>query len=54
MGQLAAAVECSPRMTSYHCDHLEQAGLIVRERHGQSVWVSRTTRGYELVDLLSV
>jgi len=40
-------------MTSYHCGQLEAAGLIVRERRGQSVWVSRTARGHELVDLLS-
>lgn len=53
MGQLADAVACSPRVTSYHCDHLEAAGLILRERHGQSVWVSRTSRGHELVDLLT-
>jgi DNA-binding transcriptional ArsR family regulator len=53
MGQLAAAVGCSPRVTSYHCDQLEATGLILRERHGKSVWVSRTSRGHELVDLLS-
>jgi hypothetical protein len=53
MGQLAVAVGCSPRLTSYHCGRLEAAGLIVRERVGQSVWVSRTARGHELVDLLS-
>jgi DNA-binding transcriptional ArsR family regulator len=53
MGQLAAAVGCSPRMTTYHAGQLEAAGLIVRERRGQSVWVSRTVRGHELVELLS-
>ena len=53
MGQLATAVGCSPRMTSYHCDQLGAAGLIMRERQGQSVLVSRTTRGEELADLLS-
>lgn len=53
MGRLAAAVSCAPRMASYHCGRLEAAGLIVRERRGQSVWVSRTARGHELVDLLS-
>ena len=53
MGQLAAAVGCSPRVTSYHCDHLETIGLILRERRGKSVWVSRTARGHELVDMLS-
>jgi DNA-binding transcriptional ArsR family regulator len=53
MGKLGAAVGCSPRMTSYHCGQLEAAGLIMRERRGQSVWVSGTARGHELVDLLS-
>jgi len=52
MSQLATAAGCSPRMTSYHCDQLGAAGLIVRERHGQAVLVSRTTRGQELADLL--
>jgi DNA-binding transcriptional ArsR family regulator len=52
MGKLAAAVGCSPRMTTYHAGQLEAAGLIVRERRGQSVWVSRTVRGHELVELL--
>jgi DNA-binding transcriptional ArsR family regulator len=53
MGKLAAAVGCSPRMTTYHAGQLEAAGLIVRERRGQSVWVSRTARGHELIELLS-
>lgn len=53
MGQLAAALQCEPCTASYHCDRLESAGLIARERHGQSVWVSRTVRGDELADLLS-
>ena len=53
MGQLAATVACSPRMTTYHCAELETMGLILRERRGQSVWVGRTPRGHELVDLLS-
>jgi DNA-binding transcriptional ArsR family regulator len=53
MGRLAAGLECSPRMITYHCGQLEAAGLVVRERRGQSVWVSRTARGHDLVDLLS-
>jgi DNA-binding transcriptional ArsR family regulator len=52
MGQLAASVGRSPSAISYHCGQLEAAGLIWRERRGQSVWVSRTPRGHELVDLL--
>jgi DNA-binding transcriptional ArsR family regulator len=54
MGELAAATGCSPRMTTYHAGQLEAAGLIVRERRGQSVWVSRTARGHDLVELLSI
>jgi DNA-binding transcriptional ArsR family regulator len=53
MGQLAAALQCEPCTASYHCDRLEAAGLIARERRGQSVQVTRTTRGDELTDLLS-
>ena len=53
MGRLAAGLECSPRMITYHCGQLEAAGLIRRERYGQSVWVSRTARGHQLVDLFS-
>jgi DNA-binding transcriptional ArsR family regulator len=53
MGRLAAGLECSQRMITYHCGQLEAAGLILRERRGQSVWVSRTARGHDLVDLLS-
>lgn len=53
MGRLATAVGCSPRMATYHCDELSAMGLIRRERRGQSVWVGRTVRGDELVDLLT-
>jgi hypothetical protein len=53
MSHLAAAAGCSPRMTTYHAVQPEAAGLVVWERRGQSVWVSRTARGYELVELLS-
>ena len=53
MGRLAAAIGCSPRMATYHCGQLEAAGLILRERSGQSVWVTRSARGDELVALLS-
>ncbi|HEY2551366.1 MAG TPA: winged helix-turn-helix domain-containing protein [Streptosporangiaceae bacterium] len=53
VGQLAAELRCEPCTASYHCDRLENAGLIQRERHGQSVWVTRTARGDELADLLA-
>jgi DNA-binding transcriptional ArsR family regulator len=50
---LAAAVYCAPTTATYHLHHLDAAGLITRERSGTSVWVRRSARGDELVDLLS-
>jgi DNA-binding transcriptional ArsR family regulator len=53
VGDLAAAVHCAPTTATYHLHQLAAAGLITREKSGPSVWVSRTARGDELVDLLS-
>ncbi|MET9377543.1 winged helix-turn-helix domain-containing protein [Streptomyces sp. NPDC002992] len=53
MGQLAAALVCAPSTVTHHCGQLEAAGLVHRERRGQHVQVTRTTRGDALVDLLS-
>jgi DNA-binding HxlR family transcriptional regulator len=53
VSDLAAAVPCAPTTATYHLHQLAAAGLISREKSGQSVWVSRTARGNELVDLLS-
>ena len=53
VGDLAAAVYCAPTTATYHLHHLAAGGLITREKSAQSVWVSRTARGDELVDLLS-
>jgi DNA-binding transcriptional ArsR family regulator len=50
---LAAAVHCAPTTATYHLHQLSAAGLIAREKSGPTVWVSRTGRGDELVDLLS-
>lgn len=53
IGQLAASLGHGAATASYHCDRLETAGLITRNRRGQSVWISRTPRGDELIDILS-
>lgn len=53
MGEIARHLDVTPAAATRHCDHLEQAGLIVRERRGQSVQVSASTRGEALRDLLS-
>jgi DNA-binding transcriptional ArsR family regulator len=50
---LAAAVHCAPTTATYHLHQLAAAGLIMREKSGPSVWISRAARGDELVDLLS-
>jgi hypothetical protein len=52
-GALASALDCAANTATYHCNHLEAARLVVRERRGQSVWISRTSRGHELVDLMA-
>jgi DNA-binding transcriptional ArsR family regulator len=53
VSHLAAAVHCAPTTATYHLHQLAAAGMITREKSGPTVWVSRTSRGDELVDLLS-
>jgi DNA-binding transcriptional ArsR family regulator len=53
VSDLAAAVHCAPTTATYHLHQLAAADMITREKSGASVWVSRTARGDELVDLLS-
>ncbi|MBO0807504.1 MAG: helix-turn-helix domain-containing protein, partial [Actinobacteria bacterium] len=53
MTDLALAACLAPSALTYHCDRLAAAGLIRRERHGRQVWVSRTSRGTELIALLT-
>ena len=54
VSDVAAAVHCAPTTATYHLHQLAAADLINREKAGPSVRVSRTNRGHELVDLLSV
>ena len=53
VGDLATAVHCAPTTATYHLHQLAAADLITRQKSGSTVWVSRTPRGDELVDLLS-
>jgi DNA-binding transcriptional ArsR family regulator len=53
VNEVAAAVQCAPTTATYHLQQLAAADMITRERRGTSVWVSRTTRGSKLIDLLS-
>jgi DNA-binding MarR family transcriptional regulator len=53
VSDLAAAVHCAPSTATHHLHQLAAADLISREKSGPTVWVSRTARGDELVDVLS-
>ncbi|MFC5813514.1 MarR family winged helix-turn-helix transcriptional regulator [Nonomuraea harbinensis] len=53
MGELAGLLSCTPATASYHCDQLQAAGLLERERHGRHVRIGLTSRGEALVDLMS-
>ena len=53
VSDVAVAVHCAPTTATYHLHQLAKASLITREKSGSSVWISRTARGNELVDLLS-
>jgi DNA-binding transcriptional ArsR family regulator len=52
IGWLARILHCAPNTVTYHCDQLEGAGLIARERRGPSVLIGRTQRGHKIVELL--
>jgi DNA-binding transcriptional ArsR family regulator len=52
MGALARQLHCAPSTLTYHCDQLAAAGLLERERRGQSTWVSRTDRAVRLLSAL--
>ena len=53
VSEVAANLQCAPATATYHLQQLAAAGLITRERHGTSVWISRTIRGDAIIDLLS-
>lgn len=51
VGQLAKAAQCAPTTLTYHCDRLHAAGLVTRERAGATVYVHRTERASNLIEL---
>lgn len=53
LGQLAGVLNCAASTASYQCSKLERMGLIDRDRRGERVWISRTERGSQIVDMLS-
>jgi hypothetical protein len=53
VSQLAQLVGGPLSKITYHCDHLEAAGLIRRERSPRRVQVWRTVRGDQLIHVMS-
>ncbi|WP_433430157.1 ArsR/SmtB family transcription factor [Nonomuraea sp. CA-141351] len=51
MSMLAAGMQVAPSSITYHCDRLSAARLISRERRGREVWITRTERAEELLEL---
>ncbi|WP_043617663.1 ArsR/SmtB family transcription factor [Nonomuraea candida] len=51
MSMLAADMKIAPSSITYHCDRLRAARLITRERRGREVWIARTERAEELLEL---
>ncbi|MBB4919867.1 ArsR/SmtB family transcription factor [Streptosporangium saharense] len=51
MSALASGAGMVPSAITYHCERLVAAGLVSRERRGREVWIVRTRRGEELLDL---
>jgi DNA-binding transcriptional ArsR family regulator len=52
VSQLGQATAGPLSKITYHCDQLEAVGLVHRERSGNRVWVWRTVRGDQLLQLM--
>lgn len=53
MSDLARDACLVPSALTYHVGRLTAAGLVRRERRGRHVWITRTSRGTELIALLT-
>ncbi|NUO96401.1 MAG: winged helix-turn-helix transcriptional regulator [Nonomuraea sp.] len=51
MSMLATYMKIAPSGLTYHCDRLRAGRLITRERRGREVWIARTQRAEELLEL---
>ncbi|WP_188189987.1 ArsR/SmtB family transcription factor [Nonomuraea sp. SYSU D8015] len=51
MSRLATDMNLAPSGLTYHCDRLRAGRLITRERRGREVWIARTHRAEELLEL---
>jgi DNA-binding MarR family transcriptional regulator len=51
MGELATLTRLTPSAITYHCERLDAAGLVRRERQGREVRVTLTPRAERLTEL---
>jgi hypothetical protein len=51
MSMLATDMKIAPSGLTYHCDRLRAGRLITRERRGREMWIARTRRAEELLEL---
>ncbi|WP_327584104.1 winged helix-turn-helix domain-containing protein [Nonomuraea sp. NBC_00507] len=51
ISMLATDMMIAPSGLTYHCDRLRAGRLITRERRGREVWIARTGRAEELLEL---
>ncbi|MFI7452860.1 ArsR/SmtB family transcription factor [Nonomuraea sp. NPDC049714] len=51
MSMLATDLQIAPSGLTYHCDRLGAGRLIMRERRGREVWITRTRRAEDLLEL---
>ncbi|TDD25736.1 ArsR/SmtB family transcription factor [Nonomuraea diastatica] len=51
MSMLATGMKIAPSGLTYHCDRLRAGRLITRERRGREMWIARTRRAEELLEL---
>ena len=53
MTEIAGRAGLAPSAITYHCERLAAAGLVVREKHGREVRVTRTGRGTDLISIFA-
>ena len=52
MQELALLLHIAPSTLTYHCGQLVKADLVAREHHGRMVWIFRTNRAHQLLEVM--
>jgi DNA-binding MarR family transcriptional regulator len=53
MTRLSVLLQYAPNVVTYHCNRLETAGLVTRQRCGRRIYVQRTDKATALLDLFA-